>query len=654
MIMRLWLLLVPTVLLAQTSVFNRNLIVNGDAETGPANPDGYNPITTIPGWTVTGAPDVLTYASNYLIRTVGVHPLQSGANYFFGGHPGANSSLTQNIDLSSGASTIDGGAVTFSASAYLGGWDTQPEAAEVVIDFLDASGRPLASATVGPVTHTEREDTTGLWYRRIVGPVPGGARSARVTLRLNWVSSPYNDSCADNLTLTLNPAADPQSLLGVNLIANANAETPAVADTALIDNDMVDVPLWSRTSRFTIASYTFSGSDLDNKSPGPPDRGNYYFFGGDGDAASSASQDIDVSSAGALIDSGVVTHQFSAWLGGLATQGDSAVATLTFLNWSGQNLGTVTMGPPTSDDRGGVTSLLPYSQSGGVPPGTRVIRVSLVMTRMDGGDNDGLADSLSLVLSAGGSGGGVPAISAGSVVSASAFGGSATAAPGSWVEIYGSNLATGTRGWSGADFNGSNAPTSLDGVKVTVGGQAAFVAFVSPGQVNALLPSNLATGQQTLTLSTPKGSSSPYAITIKATQPGLLAPQSFKIGGRQYVFAILPDGAYAMPAGAIPGVNTRPAHAGETVTLYGIGFGPVTPDTPAGQLAGGPSDLLLPVSVTVGGASATLDYKGLTPGLTGVYQFNLTIPSTASGDALQLSFSMAGTPGTQQLFIAVQ
>src|SRR5579872_6955030 len=118
----LLLLLTPTVLLAQTSVFNRNLIVNGDAEAGPANPDGYNPISTIPGWTVTGKPDVLTYASDYIVRRVDVRPLQSGNNYFYGGHTAASSGLTQSIDISSGASTIDGGAVTFSASAYLGGW----------------------------------------------------------------------------------------------------------------------------------------------------------------------------------------------------------------------------------------------------------------------------------------------------------------------------------------------------------------------------------------------------------------------------------------------------------------------------------------------------------------------------------------------------
>ena len=47
-----------------------------------------------------------------------------------------------------------------------------------------------------------------------------------------------------------------------------------------------------------------------------------------------------------------------------------------------------------------------------------------------------------------------PVIKSGGVVSASAFGQFTSIAPGSWIEIYGSNLATNTRGWSGSDFNG--------------------------------------------------------------------------------------------------------------------------------------------------------------------------------------------------------
>src|SRR6185437_5184541 len=52
--------------------------------------------------------------------------------------------------------------------------------------------------------------------------------------------------------------------------------------------------------------------------------------------------------------------------------------------------------------------------------------------------------------------------------SASAFGQFGQIGQGSWIEIYGSYLAPDTRSWAGSDFNGINAPTSLDGVSVTI------------------------------------------------------------------------------------------------------------------------------------------------------------------------------------------
>ena len=89
-------------------------------------------------------------------------------------------------------------------------------------------------------------------------------------------------------------------------------------------------------------------------------------------------------------------------------------------------------------------------------------------------------------------GGSIPAAAA--VVSASAFGAFPSVAPGTWMEVYGTNLSSNSRSWSGTDFSGSTAPTSLDGTKVTIGGQDAFVYFISSGQVNALVPGNVADG----------------------------------------------------------------------------------------------------------------------------------------------------------------
>jgi uncharacterized protein (TIGR03437 family) len=129
-----------------------------------------------------------------------------------------------------------------------------------------------------------------------------------------------------------------------------------------------------------------------------------------------------------------------------------------------------------------------------------------------------------------------------------------------------------------------NAPTWLGSTSVTVGGQAAFIDFISLGQVNALVPSNVATGMQPVTVTVGNPTSAAYNIAVNPVEPGLDAPPSFNIGGMQYAVALFADGAFVLPTGAIAGLTSRPAQAGDEIVLYGIGFGPVTPNMPAGQL----------------------------------------------------------------------
>ena len=248
-----------------------------------------------------------------------------------------------------------------------------------------------------------------------------------------------------------------------------------------------------------------------------------------------------------------------------------------------------------------------------------------------------------------------PTINSGGVISAAAYGGFHAIAPGSWIEIYGTDLASDSRGWEISDFNGVNAPTSLDGTSVTIGGQAAFIDFISANQVNALVPSNVGLGEQSLVVTAPKGISKPYSVTVNLLQPGLLAPANFKIGGKQNVVAFFPDNTtYVLPPGSVPGLTSRRAMPGEVITLYGTGFGPVTPDIPAGQLVESANTLALPSQFSFGSAAAQSSYAGLSNGSVGLYQFDLTVPNIQGSDTVPLTFNVGGVSGTQTLFIAIQ
>ncbi len=247
-----------------------------------------------------------------------------------------------------------------------------------------------------------------------------------------------------------------------------------------------------------------------------------------------------------------------------------------------------------------------------------------------------------------------PVIQTGGVVSASSYGQFAAIAPGSWIEIYGTNLAGASREWAGSDFSGVSAPVSLSGTTVGIGGQAAFVQYVSPGQVNAQVPSNVPVGARQVTLTTAIGTSAPYNITVNPTQPGLLAPPSFDIAGRRYVAALFSDNAtYVLPPGAISGVASRRAKPGDTIVLYGVGFGSVTPDTPAGQVVQQSNRLAQQFQIFFGQTTASVSYAGLAPGAVGLYQFNVVVPNVGTSVDVPLTFTLGGARGAQTLFIAV-
>jgi uncharacterized protein (TIGR03437 family) len=90
--------------------------------------------------------------------------------------------------------------------------------------------------------------------------------------------------------------------------------------------------------------------------------------------------------------------------------------------------------------------------------------------------------------------------------------------------------------------------------------------------------------------------------------------------------------------------TTRPVKVGETLILFGVGFGPTTPIVTAGQPFSGVSHTNSPVTVAIGGVPATVSFAGITEA--GLYQLNVTLPATtASGDqAVKATVNGVQTP----------
>ncbi len=154
-----------------------------------------------------------------------------------------------------------------------------------------------------------------------------------------------------------------------------------------------------------------------------------------------------------------------------------------------------------------------------------------------------------------------------------------------------------------------------------------------------------------MTVTGPGGTSPTYQIVVNSIQPGLLAPSNFNVNGAQYVVAF--DGSdYVLPTGAVAGLTSRPANPGDTITLYGVGFGAVTPNVPAGQIAQGLTKLPS-FTISIGGVPATVAYAGLAPDYVGLYQFNVVVPTIAATNAAPVTFTVNGMAGTQTLYLAV-
>jgi len=199
---------------------------------------------------------------------------------------------------------------------------------------------------------------------------------------------------------------------------------------------------------------------------------------------------------------------------------------------------------------------------------------------------------------------------------------------GAWTTIFGTNLASETRDWTGAiDANG-NFPTTLGGVSATVDGKPAFIYFISPNQINVQAP-DLAgrTGPIQVVVKNAAGESAPVSANAAKELPGLFL---FTQAPKKYPAAVRSDGVNIGPSGLFPGVTTVPAKPGDVVLFFGTGFGPTNPAVAPGRIFSGAAPLVDSVQMRIGGITVTPAFSGLSS--SGLNQFNVTIPDLQNGE----------------------
>jgi uncharacterized protein (TIGR03437 family) len=197
-------------------------------------------------------------------------------------------------------------------------------------------------------------------------------------------------------------------------------------------------------------------------------------------------------------------------------------------------------------------------------------------------------------------------------------------APGEFISIFGANLATTTA-------TDPTLPTGLGGVQVLVNGAPTAVRYVSPGQVNAVIPLGIDAGIASIQVVNSLGTSNTVSNYVGETQPGIF------------------NSATSAPA-VFHANNTivsasNPAVAGEELAVYLTGLGTLD--------SSGNATTLSYMSVDFSSVTGTIDYAGIEPGtplaVGAGYQMNVTVPSGTSSGLNYLDIGGLGSYNAEAL-----
>ncbi len=225
-----------------------------------------------------------------------------------------------------------------------------------------------------------------------------------------------------------------------------------------------------------------------------------------------------------------------------------------------------------------------------------------------------------------------------------------------FVSIYGLNLAPRIRFLAPEDIVNNTLPTELDGVKVEINQKRAFLHFLSPNQINVLVPDDPAVGDVRVEVHNGERTSAPVFVTKKAISPALIA---FDPEGKKYVAAVhgQPESGivHVGKPGLFETLPTSPARPGKILVLFALGLGPTDPAVPAGRIPATGAPITSPVRVFFGEIEATrIDYAGLTPTNAGLYQINVLVPETVPDGDIPVIAEVGGIRTQTGLFVTVQ
>lgn len=236
-----------------------------------------------------------------------------------------------------------------------------------------------------------------------------------------------------------------------------------------------------------------------------------------------------------------------------------------------------------------------------------------------------------------------PVMDQGGIVEGAAFKAGGPIAPGSFVSIFGNNIATGT-------MNVSTVPLPVALGEMSVGidtrnrqvSEPARMVYVSPRQINVFVPWELA-GQTNAVFKVQTAGEIATAlqdVAVATYAPGLFQYIEEGTGKKLLAMEIFRNNQRLGLHG-----SSRRAQSGDVLEMYGNGLGPLAGgNPPTGTVSPSNPVKLTAVqpTVTINGIPANVEFSGLAPGFVGLYQVNVKVPNGLSAGEYDVVLTIGG------------
>jgi uncharacterized protein (TIGR03437 family) len=224
-----------------------------------------------------------------------------------------------------------------------------------------------------------------------------------------------------------------------------------------------------------------------------------------------------------------------------------------------------------------------------------------------------------------------------------------TLAPNTIVSLFSEG---GTFGAGTQTFSTLPLPTTMQAIQVQMNGTPLPLYYVSPAQINLLIPNNAPTsGTADLqVVRTDNGQVlGDTTITMGTDAPGVFSADG---SGKGQVAALNQDNT--------ANSSSNPIARGSVLQIYGTGVGFISGAPNNGSAVTGATPSPQTATAYIGGIQCPVQYSGLAPGLVGVWQINIQVSqnvvptSSAPGHISELIILQDGTAASSASLYGIQ